>query len=224
MLLSQCNVDVLIDYTQKQLNNFFPDGQDTKALFEYRNEVIDALDRVEYCFKHVKLKNYYDGKDVKFDYLYSGHYLMYLWFLANTIYKSKNNARTIDKLYYLNKALNGVDIMYNTELPDIFLVIHGVGIMLGKAKYSNYFVAYQGCTIGANKGTYPNIGEFVSVGPNSSIIGDCNIGSNVSIGANTSIFELNIKCQNNVYRDKKTGEIIILPNSNEPYAKQIFFK
>jgi serine O-acetyltransferase len=77
--------------------------------------------------------------------------------------------------------------MYDTKLPEIFLVIHGVGTVLGKAQYSNYFVVYQGCTIGSNHGKYPVLGRGLGLGANAAIIGACRVGDDVSIGMGTAV-------------------------------------
>ena len=204
-------------YVESQLNTFFPDA-DKVVLDEHY--VVATLKRVDHCFSFVTLKHYFNGQETIFNHLYSDHYVMFVWYLSNQIFRSKGKNTISDKLYYLNKTLHGLDCMYDTKLPDIFLIFHGVGTMLGKAEYSNYFVALQGCTIGSHKGKYPIMGQGVSLTAHSSIIGDCNIGNNVSISAYTNIFQADIADNNVVYRSKK-GEIVIANNSI-PYAQQFF--
>ena len=94
-----------------------------------------------------------------------------------------------NKLYCLNKVLHGLDCMYDTQLPDIFLLFHSSGTMLGKAKYSDFFIALHGCTIGSHKGRYPILGKGVSITANSSVIGDCYIGNRCTISTRTTIFQ-----------------------------------
>ncbi len=55
-----------------------------------------------------------------------------------------------DKAYALNKALHALDAFYEVELPDVFAVQHPVGTVLGRATYSDYFICYHNCTVGAN--------------------------------------------------------------------------
>lgn len=84
--------------------------------------------------------------------------------------------------------------MCYAELPDIFIVCHGVGTVLGKAIYSNFFVVYQGCAVGANgRLQYPNIGEKVVMNPNSSILGSSKISNNVISSNNSMVLNTNIK-------------------------------
>lgn len=64
--------------------------------------------------------------------------------MSNTIYKG-NNANLIlcDKICYLNKIMNGVDIYYAVELLAVYTAEHSVGNVMGKAKYGSGFSFYQ---------------------------------------------------------------------------------
>ncbi|WPC41054.1 hypothetical protein [Clostridium sp. JS66] len=182
----------MINYVFLQLNHFFPDGKEINKL-DYKKDFTLSLYRLENCFKHINNKNYcIDGKTY-FNYLHSDQYAMFIWFLSNTIWNEKKDSMLSNKLFYLNKIFHGFSCMYDTKLPDIFILFHAVGTVLGKAEYSNYFVATHGCTVGAHNNVYPKIGENVAMLTNSSIIGDCVIGNNVSIGAHTKIYNQNIK-------------------------------
>jgi serine O-acetyltransferase len=206
-------------YTSNQLNNFFPDKNVVK-LKDYANIADIALDRLNFCFNKIKFNRYNKDGETIFNHLYTDQYLVYLWFLSNTIFKETGNDEVASKLYYLNKALHGFDCMYDTALPEIFMVIHGSGTMLGKASYSNYFLALQGCTIGSQMGKYPVMGEGVALTAHSSIIGDCTIGNKVSISAYTNIYQTNIPDNHIVFRNK-SGEIVI-KESDKSYS-QIYF-
>lgn len=210
----------LVKYTSCQLNHIFPDRQ-TIDLNEYSKEIDIALDRINLCYTKVSLKHYFDGQHSKLNHLHADQYLMYIWYLSNTIYRESQNIELSNKLYYLNKTLHGFDCMYNTELPDIFLIFHGVGTMLGKAKYSNYFIALQGVTIGSQRGIYPELMEGVSLAAHSSIIGNCRIGKRVSIAANSHIFEKDIPETSVVFIDPLTGRLNVKPSKNV-YAQQFF--
>jgi serine O-acetyltransferase len=209
----------LQEYTSRQLNCFFPDK--LQIDLKQFDSIFDiAIDRLNYCFEKVAFERYNKNGSTLFNHLYADHYLMYIWFLSNTFRKEIDDRAIASKLYYLNKTLHGFDCMYDTKLPDIFLVFHGVGTMLGKAEYANYFVALQGCTIGSHKGQYPKMGQGVSLTAHSSIIGNCTIGNNVSISAYTNIFQTDIADNYVAYRNKK-GEIIS-SSANVPYAQQFF--
>jgi len=99
----------------------------------------------------------------------------------------------MDKIYYLNKILHGVDIYGEVELPSVFFFEHPLGMVLGRAKYGENFFAMQGCTIGGNKGKYPTLGNNLKMYSDSKILGNCNIGNNVIIGANTYVKDFDIQ-------------------------------
>ena len=66
-----------------------------------------------------------------------------------------------------------------SELPNVFAVQHPVGTVLGRASYSDYFMAYQNCTVGANlKGDFPSFGKCAVMYGGSRIIGKTAIGNN----------------------------------------------
>ena len=91
-----------------------------------------------------------------------------------------------DKAYALNKALHALDAFYEVELPDVFAVQHPVGTVLGRATYSDYFICYHNCTVGANlDNDYPAFGRGVVMYGGSRVIGKTVIGDNsfVSTGA-----------------------------------------
>jgi serine O-acetyltransferase len=78
------------------------------------------------------------------------------------------------------------------QLPPVFLFIHIVGSVIGKADYGNYFVALQGCTVGAVRGEYPVIGEGFIMSAGCSVIGRCRIGDGVMLGPSTTLFETDV--------------------------------
>lgn len=218
MITSLKNIE-LTKYVNFQINNFFPDNvtfnNDELAIF-----VNLALERIEYCFKHVALKHYYNNNQVIFNHLYSDHYVVFLWFLSNTIYKKFGKCNLADKIYYLNKVMHGLDCMYDTNLPDIFLLFHSSGTMLGKAKYSDYFVALHGCTVGSYNGIYPELGSGVSLTANSSIIGNCQIGDRVSISTGTVL--INTSVESDVVVMNGLSEKYLIKKATKSYAQQFF--
>lgn len=94
-----------------------------------------------------------------------------------------------DKVYYLNKIMNGVDWYHKVKLPIHFFAEHPLGSVLGNASYGDYLFVYQGTTVGGNRnnGTikYPILGNNVLMYANATILGDSHIGNNVIIGADT---------------------------------------
>ena len=151
-----------------------------------------ALERLEYCFKHIKKKYYYSNGTFEFNHLNGDHMCTFLWFLSNSIWQISGDPVLPSAFSYLNKILHSVDIFYSVPMPDIYLLIHPVGSVFGSASYSDYFVAYQNCTIGADKGLYPVLSNGVVCYSRSSIIGSCHIGSNVVLAANTLLLNTDV--------------------------------
>lgn len=209
----------LLKYLTNQVNNFFPDKYHIEKDFDI---ILDSsLERLDYCFKHVKSNRYFKNSESLYNHLYADHNVMLLWFLSNTAWQKLSNTNLASKLYYLNKSLHGVDCMYDTKMPDIFLIFHGVGTMLGKADYNDFFVVLHGCTVGSHKGKYPTFGKGVSLAANSSVIGDCNIGNRAVISTRTTVFKKTIPYDNTAFFDFDKGELKIQKSQN-CYTQQFF--
>jgi len=182
----------LASYVKNQLNMFFPDN---RVLYEsdltkYLN---DVMDRMHYCFKHIHRPYYNINDSLQFNHLHSDHYAMFLYIFSNTVWQIDKDENLASKLFLLNKALHGLDAFYSIELPEIFLFIHPLGTVLGKAQYSNYFAVYQNCTVGATEDNhYPTFSEETLLYSRSSVIGNCTIGKNVVFAANSILINTHV--------------------------------
>jgi serine O-acetyltransferase len=56
--------------------------------------------------------------------------------------------------------LNGLDLYYQVEMPEVFFLDHAVGRVLGNGKYGNYFAFLQNCTVGNKKVIYRSLGNM----------------------------------------------------------------
>jgi len=178
----------LLSYTLGQLNIFFPDKKRVNKI-EVAKSFNFAFERLDYCLSNIKNKYYSNNNKVIFNHLNSDHYCIFLYFFSNTLYKNNANKNIYEKVYYLNKLLNGVDMFYEVILPDIFLVIHPLGTVLGRAKYSDYLTVYQNCTIGSNSKKSPKLGKYLTIRPGSTILGDSKIGSNCQMAAKSILID-----------------------------------
>lgn len=153
----------------------------------------ETQDRIQKCFSEIK-KKYYEAKgEPVFDHSHGDHYAVFLYFLGNTIYRANQDADLMLATFSLNKMMHGLDAYPSIQLPDVFMLVHPVGTVLGRAKYSNYFVAYQGVTVGSTEdGLYPEFSEGVVLFSGASVIGRCQVGSDVVFGANSSVITSNI--------------------------------
>lgn len=182
MQLSLSRTD-LAAYVRKQIENLFPDAAD---LADLPPLVELALGRVEHCFSRVRLKGYSADGGPRFSHLHCDQYAIFLYYLANSAFREKPGHPIADKVYALNKALHALDAYYEVQLPDVFAVQHPVGTVLGRATYSDYFICYHNCTVGANlDNDYPSFGRGIVMYGGSRVIGRTSVGDNtfVSTGA-----------------------------------------
>jgi len=183
--ITESNPVQLLAYVDRQLHNFFPDQQlDTTSIMARHFD--ETLTRLQTCINSVKL-----WKQDEFDYLHSSQYCIFLYYLSNTIWRNEQQQRLCTKLFYLNKALNGIDLFYEIDMPEKFFIGHSAGIVLAKAQYSNYLVLYQGVTVGKNHGAAPMLGERVILYPNSAVIGACEIADGSVIAQGVSVTSAN---------------------------------
>lgn len=187
----------LIAQIKKQLDSLFLISEEELSQIELNIDRV--LERTEYCFARTKNKYYSKNGEVYFNPFHSGQYTIFLYYLANTIYQKSNAARLADKVYFLNKTLNGCDLFYEIELPSVFMLDHPVGSVMGRAKYGEYFQFGQNCTVGNNKGIFPVISNNVQMTANSMIIGNCLIGENSIIGAGACVKDENIPANSLVF-------------------------
>ena len=125
-------VGELCSYVVDQLNHLYPDPK--KVELSHIRRVIDAaLSRLEICFAVARPQRFHDRKAVKFNHLYSDQYLVFLWLLSNEVHLSHEIQGLADKIYCCNKTLHAFDCAYSNRLPAHFMVIHGVGTVLGNA-------------------------------------------------------------------------------------------
>lgn len=180
----------ILELVYRQVDNNFTICEAEKGEIEGSFE--DALEACEENFRHSSNKYYVrevEGKkESYFNPFHSVQWMIFLYYLAHKIYKKESKTKVCDKLYYLNKIMNGLDIFYAIELPKHFGAEHPVGSVMGRANYGDDFFFYQGCTVGGTHSKdagiyYPVIEENVRMYANSSILGKCHIGSNVQIGA-----------------------------------------
>ncbi len=168
----------LISYVNRQLDTFFPDGA---TVGDSSRVVGVALDRLEHCFSHIRVKRYFDDDGPLFDHLHTDQYAMFLYFLSNSAFKEEQHLLA-KKTYVLNKALHAVDILYEVNLPDIFCLAHPMGTTLGKASYSDYFCCYHNCTVGSNlEGEYPKLGRGVVMYSGSRVVGRSLLADNTFV-------------------------------------------
>ena len=174
----------IIDVVSAQLNNVFCSADNELDIVKQYHHI--AYDRAMTSLSGFNNK-YLTSELSPFN---SVIYCNYLYWLSRTLFENGENT-IADKVYYLNKMLNSVDLFYAIELPETWSCEHPLGSVMGRAKYGSHFFFYQGCTVGGNRNKgileYPVIGENVTMYSDSKIIGNSIIGNNVLISANAYI-------------------------------------
>jgi len=182
----------LVELVSRQLkSSFILSNEEADCL----HSVIDAvIQRCSICFS--KCRNKYYSKDEKtiFNPFHSGQYTIFLYWLSRTIFLNYRDrcSSLCDRIYYLNRMLNGIDLFYEIDMPNYFMLEHPLGSVLGRAVYANGFTFSQQCTVGGSKGIYPVLGTNVILFSGAKVLGNSRIGNNVLISANTYVLDLEI--------------------------------
>lgn len=181
----------LARYLAAQINAVFPDPQPVSAR-AMDGVLASALPRLESCFAHIRNKYFRDEAGARFSHLNGDQYAMLLYMAARAAWLGDAGAGLASKLYLLNKTLHGIDAFYEVELPSVFMFVHPVGTVLGRARYSDYLLVYQRCSVGSNHDVYPTLGECVTLRPGSSVLGNCNVGRNCTIAADSLLLDRSV--------------------------------
>lgn len=196
-LYSELPKDQVIGLVARQLGgNFIFDAATESAHLAAGIEV--AYERISHCFRHSNNKYYQRDGVPQFSPFQSGQYCIFLYYLSNALQRQGRQSLA-DRVYYLNKMLNGIDLYHEVEMPGIFFLEHPVGTVLGRASYGDYFSASQNVTVGNNHGAYPRIGEHVHLCPGSMVIGDCAVGDHVVLAVNACVKDADVPSSSVVF-------------------------
>lgn len=190
-------------YVLKQTDHLFPDGRQV-GVDEALPAVEKALERMAFSLSHCIWYNKRttlppDARPC-FNHLYSDQQAVFLAYLANQLAQESELRWMADKVYCLNKALNGIDVGWAVNLPRVMQVVHGLGTVIGRASFADYLMIYQGCTIGGSPElAYPTLGRGVILYAGSRVIGNAHIGDNVIIGAGAQIVDQDVPADSLVF-------------------------
>lgn len=202
--------DRLLHYVAQQLHHTLPDDFDPRA--DIAAHLDESLARLQVCINAVR-----PWREDRFDPLHSTQYCTFLYFLANTIWRNTGSTETPTRLFLLNKALNGIDLFYEIDMPPVFFIGHSVGIVFAKATYGNYLVVYQNSTVGKNHGVAPVLGEGVVMYPNTAIIGRCEVGDGTVLSQGVSLINTSTPGHCAVYAGQG-GSVVCKPAARNVLA------
>lgn len=199
----------LAGYIARQINHFFPDDSDvSESLILPLLEKI--LPEVEAGMSMYHNPGFWREGEVRLNHLHGDQYAFLLYKLGHQASKEGPTHRELmDKSYLLNKALHGLDLYPQVQLPQACWLAHPVGSVIGRAAYQGPLVIMQGCTIGNRAARYPVIGSHVVLCSQTTLIGDCEIGDNVCIGAGSLL--VNEKVPSNCTVVGRTPNLRIIP-------------
>lgn len=172
----------LLAYTVAQCAAIVPDGREAAFRVAVDAHLDEALERLNRCINACA-----PWRPDEFNVLQSSQHAIYLYFLANTIWKRSGDTQAPTRLFLMNKALNGIDLFYEIAMPQVFYIGHSVGIVLAKATYGNYLVLYQNSTVGRHKDQIPVIGERVVLYPNTAVIGRSVVADDAVVSQGVSV-------------------------------------
>lgn len=175
------NREKIILVLEQQLSLFWK-GLFNRTLLECAIE--PALEKMENNLYKSNVTRFRNKKDCIFSVYDTTQWSIFLYYLSKILCEMEFISEA-NVVYYLNKIMHSVDWYYEIKLPDHFMVEHPVGSVLGKAQYGDYFMIYQGVTVGGNRKAniieYPQLGNNILLYANSSVIGNTIIGNNVII-------------------------------------------
>lgn len=161
-----------------------------KSFFNASDEVISRLTNVdERAQKRLRTVLSRFSNNPNIDAGVSWQYSLYLYFASRELYISGGDLEVCAALFQLNKALSGLDLFYEIEMPEYFLICHTVGAVFAKAEYSDYCVFHQGVTVGRKGTCRPKMAECVVMYPGSMIIGNCTVGRNTVLAPGVRLID-----------------------------------
>jgi len=113
--------------------------------------------------------------------------------LAHALYKRR--IPVIPRLIsHLSRFLTGIEIHPGAKIGEGFFIDHGMGVVIGEtAEIGNDCTLYQGVTLGGTSTQrtkrHPTLGNNVTVGAGSQIIGAITIGDDVKVGAGSVVVQ-----------------------------------
>lgn len=168
------NINALVELVCRQLEHFYPDGHEARPSIQ--QAMAAACARTRHCVSQVL------GWPRDFDPLHSAQNATFLYYLANEVGVVLGDRATATRLFLLNKALHGLELFFDVEMPEVFALSHTSGLVFAKATFGNHLVFHQNCTVGRKAdGHRPVFGHRVVMFPGSMVIGNCQVRDNTVI-------------------------------------------
>ncbi|QLH84018.1 serine O-acetyltransferase [Halosimplex pelagicum] len=125
--------------------------------------------------------------------LYAGLHAVWAYRLAHWLWTREYHftARLVSQL---TRFLTGVEIHPGADLGRRVFVDHGMGVVIGEtAEVGDDVAMYHGVTLGGDDPRpvkrHPTVGDRVTLGANSTLVGDITIGDDASVGAGAVVVD-----------------------------------
>lgn len=169
-------------YIARQLDNMFPEGG-----FEQDLALIAPLMERAMARMRPILAAVCAFTPDAFNRFNSLQYTSLLYLVGNEEFRRNGHSELAARLFYLNRALNAIDLFYAVEMPEVFFVSHGLGAVLGNATYGNRLVIFQNVTVGRVGQDRPTLGDNIVLYPGAVVTGNARIGNNCVVSAGTVV-------------------------------------
>ncbi len=198
----------LLDYVTRQCASVVPDGRDAEFRAACDAHLDEALARLHVCINACA-----PWRPDQFNVLQSSQHAIFLYYLANTIWRRSGETAAPTRLFLTNKACNGIDLFYEIAMPQVFYIGHSVGIVLAKATYGERLVLYQNSTVGRHKDQIPVIGDRVILYPNTAVIGRSVVENDAVVSQGTSVVNACIPAGQMAFAG--AGGLVFKPRPND---------
>jgi serine O-acetyltransferase len=203
----------LLDYIVRQQAAIVPDGREDAFRKLADAHFDEALARMSVCIDACA-----PWRAGEFNVLQSSQHTIFLYYLANAIWKGSGDTSAPTRLFLMNKAFNGIDLFYEIALPEVFYIGHSLGIVLAKATYGNYLVLYQNSTVGRHKDRIPVIGDRVVLYPNTAVVGSSVVENDTVVSQGVSVLNKTVPTGMVAFAGGP-GELVFRPRPDDLLAE-----
>jgi serine O-acetyltransferase len=199
----------LLDYVVRQQTAVVPDGREDAFRRICDAHLDEALARLSVCIDACA-----PWRRGEFNVLQSSQHTIFLYYLANSIWKGSGDTAAPTRLFLMNKAFNGIDLFYEIAMPAVFYIGHSLGIVLAKATYGDRLVLYQGVTVGRHKDQIPSLGDRVVLYPGSSVAAGSQVEDDVVVSQGVRVIGKHVPRGQVVFAGA-SGELVFRPRPDD---------
>ncbi len=125
--------------------------------------------------------------------LYAGLHAVWAYRLAHWLW-TRGFHFTARLVSQISRFLTGVEIHPGADLGRRVFVDHGMGVVIGEtAEVGDDVAMYHGVTLGGDDPRpvkrHPTVGDRVTLGANSTLVGDITVGDDATVGAGAVVVE-----------------------------------